>query len=261
MISYHSYPCLLVENYSKTVGCQLTTFTQDAWMNARMSEAFGCKKSLIERYVGNMRQPLYVRSKPYGCRPNREKLFNLDGLSVAYEAAVALLPHLGREYPLPAEEDDNDSVISVASSNDPPRTEQEDTDTDDSQPSGTDRGTNGSEVTTDEDMSDEESEDDFELSETDQRYLQEAYDNFSHYASPWIQMVKQGYFDYRAPFADASHAQEKFDQLINLPDSWPLMRILARIIACVATELVATHQAPHTQNKFVKRVAKNLQLS
>ena len=70
-------------------------------------------------------------------------------------------------------------------------------------------------VTTDEDLSDEESEDDFELSETDQRYLKEAYDTFSDYASPWIQMSDQGYFDYRAPFADALHAQEKFDELIN----------------------------------------------
>ena len=31
-----------------------------------------------------------------------------------------------------------------------------------------------------------------------------------------------------------------------------------RIIACVAAELVASHQAPSTQNKFVKRVAKKL---
>ena len=116
--------------------------------------------------------------------------------------------------------------------------------------------------------SDEESEDDFELSETDQRYLQEAYEDFSHYASPRLQKMEQGLFDYRAPFADASHAQDWFDKLRNLPDSWPLMRILVpleglslqveRIIACVAAELVATHQAPHTQNKFVKRVAKKL---
>ncbi len=75
---------------------------------------------------------------------------------MAYEAAAALLPHIGGGCPIPAEEDDNASVISVASS-DPPNTEQEDTDTDESQPSGTDRGSNASEVTTDEDMSDEES--------------------------------------------------------------------------------------------------------
>ena len=67
-------------------------------------------------------------------------------LSVAYEAAAALLPHIGGGCPITAEEDDNASVISVASSNDPPSTEQEDTDTDESQPSGTDRGSNASEV-------------------------------------------------------------------------------------------------------------------
>ena len=61
----------------------------------------------------------------------------MDDLSVVYETAVTLLPHLGREYPLPAEEEDKCSVISIASSNDPPRTEQEDTDTDDSQSNDT----------------------------------------------------------------------------------------------------------------------------
>ena len=31
-----------------------------------------------------------------------------------------------------------------------------------------------------------------------------------------------------------------------------------RIIACVAAEMVATHQYPDTQTKFVKRIAKKL---
>ena len=47
MLSNHPYPCLLVENHSKTVVCQLSSFMQKAWMNGRMSEAFGCKKTLI----------------------------------------------------------------------------------------------------------------------------------------------------------------------------------------------------------------------
>ena len=58
------------------------------------------------------------------------------------------------------------------------------------------------------------------------------------------------------------------DKFIDLPDSWPLMRILIpldglslqveRIIASVAAELAATHLRAKTQTKFVKRVAKKL---
>ena len=57
-------------------------------------------------------------------------------------------------------------------------------------------------------------------------------------------------------------------KLTDLPDSWPLMRILIpldglslqieRIIACVAAELSATHLEARTLGKFVKRVAKKL---
>ena len=58
------------------------------------------------------------------------------------------------------------------------------------------------------------------------------------------------------------------EKLTDLPDSWPLMRILIpldglslqieRIIACVAAELSATHLEAKTLGKFVKRVAKKL---
>ena len=172
-----------------------------------------------------------------------------DDLSVAAELAATILPHVGQAYPVPAEEDDNLSVVSIASSGAQPALQEDDTDSDASKPSEADQTTRVSHVTTDEDASDEESEDDFELSEADQRYLQEAYEEFSQYGNPWLR--RRGSPDFRAPFADASFAQEWFDKLINLPDSWPLMRILVsleglslqveRIIACVAAELVATH--------------------
>ena len=187
-----------------------------------------------------------------------------DDLSVTYEVATAILPHIGQAYPVPAEEDDDISVVSVASSGAQPNAEQDDTDSNDAKPSDAEQTTHASDVTIDEDASDEESEDDFELSEADQRYLQEAYEEFSHYANPWLRQMSEGFSDSRAPFADAWYAQEWFDKLIDLPDSWPLMRILVpleglslqaeRIIACVAAELVATHQAPYTQSKFAKRL-------
>ena len=137
---------------------------------------------------------------------------------------------------VPAEEDDNDSVVSVASSGVPATKPGGDTDSDASQPG---EGNNSAPVVdqvTDEDESDEESEEDFKLSGT--------------------------------LFADADTVQSVFENFINLPDSWPLMRIMIpldglslqveRIISCVAAELVATHHYPDTQNKFVKRIAKKL---
>ena len=77
-----------------------------------------------------------------------------DDLSVAYEIGVEILPHIGQACPVPAEEDDNISVVSVASSGAQPNTEQDDTD--DSKPSDAEQTTHASEVTTDEDASDEE---------------------------------------------------------------------------------------------------------
>ncbi len=46
MINYHLCPCLLVENYSKTLGNLESSFMQNAWMNTRTSEAFGCEEKL-----------------------------------------------------------------------------------------------------------------------------------------------------------------------------------------------------------------------
>ena len=121
---------------------------------------------------------------------------------------------------------------------------------------------------TDEDESDEESEEGFELSEKEQRFLQEAYDTYANTGDAWIQQRATSPPSCRTPFADAGNVQAVFDDFINLPDSWPLMRILIpldglslqieRIITCVAAELVATHLYPETQTKFVKRVAKKL---
>ena len=123
-------------------------------------------------------------------------------------------------------------------------------------------------LVTDEDESEAESEEDFELNEKEQRFLHQAYDNFGDYGLPWLQQRGHLPTDSRTPFEDADSVRERFEHLINLPDSWPLMRImvpldglslqLERIIACVAAELVATHQHPSGQTKFVKRVAKKL---
>ena len=70
-----------------------------------------------------------------------------DDLSVAYELAAAILPHIGQTYPVPAEEDDNLSVVSIASSG---------TDSDASKLSEADQTTQVSDVTTDEDASDDD---------------------------------------------------------------------------------------------------------
>ena len=124
------------------------------------------------------------------------------------------------------------------------------------------------EVPTDEDESEPESEEEFELSEKEQRLLHEAHDTFAASGERWIQHRQGSPANYRTPFADAGNVRDVVDKFIDLPDSWPLMRILIpldglslqveRIIACVAAELAATHLRAKTQTKFVKRVAKKL---
>ena len=106
-------------------------------------------------------------------------------------------------------------------------------------------------LVTDEDESDEESEEDFELSEKEQRFLQEAYEAYANSREGWLQQRASSPPSCRTPFADAGTVQPVFENFINLPDSWPLMRIMIpldgpslqveRIISCVAAELVATH--------------------
>ena len=163
------------------------------------------------------------------------------------------------------------SVISVASSGAPPRQKARDSDSDASQPSEADDQTDIAtvvEVPTDEDESEPESEEEFELSEKEQRLLHEAYDTFAASGERWMQHRQGSPANCRTPFADAGNVREVVDKFIDLPDSWPLMRILIpldglrlqveRIIACVAAELAAAHLRAKTQTKFVKRVAKKL---
>ena len=162
-------------------------------------------------------------------------------------------------------------MISVASSGVPPRQKARDSDSDASQPSEADDQTDIAtvvEVPTDEDESEPESEEEFELSEKEQRLLHEAYDTFAATGERWMQHRQGSPASCRTPFADAGNVREVVDKFIDLPDSWPLMRILIpldglslqveRIIACVAAELAATHLRAKTQTKFVKRVAKKL---
>ena len=116
---------------------------------------------------------------------------------------------------------------------------------------------------TDEDESEPESEEEFELSEKEQRLLHEAYDT---YATTGQRQSSSA--NCRTSFADAGNVRSVVEKLTDLPDSWPLMRILIpldglslqieRIIACVAAELSATHLEAKTLGKFVKRVAKKL---
>ena len=44
MFYHYLNPCLLVENYSKTLGNFNSSFMLKAWMNTQMSEAFGSEK-------------------------------------------------------------------------------------------------------------------------------------------------------------------------------------------------------------------------
>ena len=124
------------------------------------------------------------------------------------------------------------------------------------------------EVPTDEDESEPESEEEYELSEKEQRLLHEAYDTYAMTGQQWTQERQGSSASCRTSFADAGNVRKVVEKLIDLPDSWPLMRILIpldglslqveRIIACVAAELSATHLQAKTLNKFVKRVAKKL---
>ena len=178
-------------------------------------------------------------------------------LSVALPWANQILPAVGKAYSVPTEEDDNASVKKA-----------DDTDSDASQPSEGNDPTAVVDLITDEDVSDAESEEDFELSEKEQRFLQEAYEVYANTGERWLQQRAHSPPNCRTPFADAGNVQAVFEKFINLPDSWPLMRIMItldglslqveRIITCVAAEVVAAHQYPDTQTKFVKRVAKKL---
>ena len=79
------------------------------------------------------------------------------------------------------------------------------------------------EVPTDEDESEPESEEEFELSEKEQRLLHEAYDTYATTGQQWTRERQSSSASCRTSFADAGNVREK---LTDLPDSWPLMRIL-----------------------------------
>ena len=149
-----------------------------------------------------------------------------DDLSVVLPWANQIIPAAGRARSVPAEEDDNDSVVSVASSGAPPRKSEGDTGSDASQPSEGNDTTTVVDLITGEDESDEESEEDFELSEKEQRFLQEAYEAYGDSGERWLQQRAHSQPTCRTPFADAGNAQAVFEKFINLPDSWPLLRIL-----------------------------------
>ena len=107
------------------------------------------------------------------------------------------------------------------------------------------------EVPTDEDESEPESEEEYELSEKEQRLLHEAYDTYATTGQQWTQERQGWSASCRTSFADAGNVRSVVEKFIDLPDSWPLMRILIpldglssqveRIIACVAAELSATY--------------------
>ena len=167
-------------------------------------------------------------------------------------------------------------MISVASSGVAAQKRATETDSDASQPSEADDQTDVAtvvEVPTDEDATDEdesepESEKEYELSEKEQCLLHEAYDTYATTGQQWTQERQGSSASCRTSFADAGNVRNVVKKLIDLPDSWPLMRILIpldglslqveRIIACVAAELSATHLQAKSLDKFVKRVAKKL---
>ena len=175
-----------------------------------------------------------------------------DDLKVVVPWANQILPAAGQARAVPAEEDDNASVVSVASSGAPTPKQGGDTDSDGSQPSDATGQTAAVDLITDEDESDAESEEEFELSEKEQRFLREAYEVYVNSGERWLQQRAFSPANCRTPFADTGDVFAVFEKFINLPDSWPLMRILLpldglslqveRIIACVAVEIVATHQ-------------------
>ena len=96
--------------------------------------------------------------------------------------ANQIIPAAGTAHDVPAEEDDAASVTSVASSGAPPRRKARDSNSDASQPSEVEGQADNAtvvEVFTDEDESEPQSEEEFELSEKEQRLLHEAYDTFA----------------------------------------------------------------------------------
>ena len=137
----------------------------------------------------------------------------------------------------------NASVVSVASSGAPTPKRAGDTDSDASQPSEGNDQAAVVDLITDEDESDAESEEDFELSEKEQRFLQEAYEVYANSGERWLQQRAHSPASCRTPVADIRNVQAVFEKFIHLPDSWPLMRILIpldglslqveRIIVCV----------------------------
>ena len=135
-----------------------------------------------------------------------EAAINAD-LSVVVPWANQILPAAGSVRKVPAEEDDADSVVSVASSNTRVAKPDGDTDSDASAASEENTTTEVVDLVTDEDESDEESEEDFELSEKEQRFLQEAYDVHTTTGDAWIQQRATSTPGCRTPFADAGNVQ------------------------------------------------------
>ena len=109
-----------------------------------------------------------------------EAAINSD-LSVVVPCANQILPAAGPARKVPAEEDDTDSDASVASE--------------------ANTTTEVVDLVTDEDESDEESEEDFELSEKEQRFLQEAYDVHTNTGDAWTQRRATSTPSCRTPFA------------------------------------------------------------
>ena len=134
-----------------------------------------------------------------------------DDLSVVLPWANQILPAAGRAYTVPAEEGDNASVVSVASSGAPATKQEGDTDSDASQPSEGNDPTAVMDLITDEDESDAESEEDFELSEKEQRFLQEAYEVYANSGERWLQQRAHSSPNCRTPFADAGNVQAVFE--------------------------------------------------
>ena len=56
MFQHYESPCSLVDNRSKTLGNFNSSFMQNAWMNARTSQAFGWENNLINLFNVFMRE-------------------------------------------------------------------------------------------------------------------------------------------------------------------------------------------------------------
>ena len=152
-----------------------------------------------------------------------------DDKQVIMPWANRILPAAMLAHNIPAEEEDTASVISVASSGAAAQKRATETDSDASQASKDDAQTEvGSieEVPTDEDESEPESEEEFELSEKEQRLLHEAYDTYATTGQQWTRERQSSSANCRTSFADAGNVRSVVEKLTDLPDSWPLMRIL-----------------------------------